>query len=321
MSVWAKVGRKAIRFMNGVVDLAVLIVVLLLVAVGCYAIWDSKQVFNRADAAQYQIYRPTVENGGKTFEELRAINPDVFAWLTVYGTRIDYPVVQGPDNMTYVNTNAEGQYSLSGAIFLDYHCSRDFSDFSSIFYGHHMEKSAMFGDIGRFAEESYFRERPYGMLYYDGLEHGLEFFAFIHADAYDGAVFRTGITEPEQRQAYLDLLLDMAMHTRETGVTINDRIVLLSTCSGSTTNGRDILVGRITEGLYDNPFALGEPDGPGPTPVVDGLLPSLWARISLPGKVSIVFQQFFLILLLLAIRKKRKHKRKQRDSYRGGNEA
>jgi len=307
MSDAAKTGKRALWLINSAVDTAVLMIILLLVVTGCYAMWDSKQVFNRANGARYEVYKPDEENGGKSFEELQAINPDVFGWLTVYGTKIDYPVVQGVDNMTYVNTNAEGEYSLSGAIFLNYRCSKDFSDFSSIVYGHHMERSAMFGDIGNFADKDYFEARPYGMLYFEGLEHGLEFFAFVHADAYDSAVFRTNIMEREEQQAYLDLLLSMASHTRDIGVTIDDRIVLLSTCSASSTNGRDILVGRITEEIYDDPFALDEQGNVKDMLAVDGL-PGLWARTPLWGKIITVALPFLLLILLSLTIKNKKRK-------------
>ena len=258
MGVAARVAVKTIRLMNSAVDMAALAAIMLLAAIGCYALWDSGQVYQAADAALYEIYKPTIQDEGLSFRELQAINPDVFAWLTVYGTNIDYPVVQGRDNMKYVNTSAEGRYSLSGAIFLDKNCSRDFSDFSHILYGHHMEKKTMFGEIGSFSGKGYFDARRYGSLYYGGLEHGLEFFAFVHADAYDTAVFRVKIAKPEERQAYLGLLLERALHTRDIGIAAGDRIVLLSTCSSASTNGRDILVGRITDELFDDPFRVGE---------------------------------------------------------------
>jgi len=266
----AKVRIKAIRAANEAVNLTVLLVVLLLFVFGSYAMWDSRQVYQAADAARYEIYKPTGEDGGLSFKELQAINPDVFAWLTVYGTHIDYPVEQGPDNMKYVNTNAEGQYSLSGAIFLDCNCERDFSCFPCILYGHHMEKSTMFGEIGSFADKAFFDARRYGMLYYDGQEHGLEFFAFVRADAYDNSVYRAKVGE-EARQAYLELLLSKALHTRDLQMTAADRIVLLSTCSASSTNGRDILVGRITDDTYDDPFDMKDTDKSGSTLKVDGL--------------------------------------------------
>ena len=46
-----------------------------------------------------------------------------------------------------------------------------------------------------------------------------------------------------------------AMHKRDVGVTKEDYIILLSTCSSDSTNGRDILFGRITEELYEDQFS------------------------------------------------------------------
>jgi len=304
----AKVKIKAIRVTNEAVNITVLLVILLLFVFGSYAMWDSRQVYRAADAARYAIYKPTGDDGGLSFKELQAINPDVFAWLTVYGTHIDYPVVQGPENMKYVNTNAEGKYSLSGAIFLDSNNSKDFSDFSSILYGHHMEKSTMFGEIGSFVDKAFFDARRYGMLYYNGQEHGLEFFAFVRADAYDNSVYRTKVGE-EARQAYLELLLSKALHTRDIPVTVEDRIVLLSTCSASSTNGRDILVGRITDSTYDDLFETKDTNESGSTLKVDGL-PGFWARLPLWAKLVMPGMVLLPLLLLFLTKNKRQSKRK-----------
>ena len=259
MGIASKTGRMTIKMINSAIDTAVLIVILLLVAIGCYALWDSDQVHQSASSEQYERFKPTAENLGLTFDELKVVNPDVFAWLTVYGTHIDYPIVQGEDNMRYVNTNAEGNYSLSGAIFLDYNCCRDFTDFNSILYGHHMEKNAMFGEIGNFSDKEYFDARKYGMLYFNGKEHGLEFFAFIHADAYDKTVYRTNLEREEDKQEYLYRLYDLAVHTRDIRITTDDRIVLLNTCSHFSTNGRDILIGKITDDVFEDPFWVDVP--------------------------------------------------------------
>jgi len=307
MSVTAQnMAKKAVRTANSIVNFAVLAAILLLLAFGCYALWDSDQVYNAANAAQYEIYKPTVENEGKTFQELQAMNPEVFSWLTVYGTNIDYPVTQGEDNMKYVNTNAEGSYSLSGSIFLDYENSRDFSDFNSILFGHHMEKQAMFGEIGLFSDKDYFNARLYGSLYYNGTDHGLEFFAFLHTDAYDASVFAAGVSG-EARQAYLDGLLDKATFTRDIGVTVKDRIVLLSTCSAESTNGRDILVARITDELFGDAFKTNETDNTGTHATADGQpgIPGwLWTALAAP---------VLLILLVIVLYHKRKHLAREGD--------
>ena len=306
MSVTAQnMAKKAVRTANSIVNFAVLAAILLLLAFGCYALWDSNQVYNAANAAQYEIYKPTVENEGKTFQELQAINPEVFSWLTVYGTNIDYPVTQGGDNMKYVNTNAEGSYSLSGSIFLDYENSRDFSDFNSILFGHHMEKQAMFGEIGLFSDKDYFNARLYGSLYYNGTDHGLEFFAFLHTDAYDASVFIPGVSGKEAQQAYLDGLLHKAAFTRDIGVTVKDRIVLLSTCSSQSTNGRDILVARITDELFDDTFKTTEINNTGTQPAADGQR-SIWINIPAWLWTALPVPEA-LILLAIVIYHKRKH--------------
>ncbi|MCL2107591.1 MAG: class B sortase [Oscillospiraceae bacterium] len=312
MGVAAKTGIRAIRLAHGAIDTAVLAAVLLLIVVGCYAVWDSKQVFDTASAAQYAAYKPTAEHETPSFSDLRAINPEVFAWLTVYGTNIDYPVVYSPDdNQKYVSTDAMGRYSMSGAIFLDRNCNPAFTDFSSILRGHHMEKRTMFGEIGFFAEKSYFDARQYGMLYYGGQAHGLEFFALVHADAYDGEIYRVGITGREESRAYLNLLLARAINTRDIQVTADDKIVLLSTCSGASTNGRDLLVGKITDELREDPFVMEKPNNA--IALAADRLPGLWAQPPLWAKIgliSLLLLGLLLLLFLLIRNTKRKHAKK-----------
>ena len=242
----AEAGRKAIMGINAIVNYIVLTAVVMLLSLAGYALWDSNQIYQAADKSNYTVYKPTTEDGGRSFIELQEINDEVIAWLTVYGTNIDYPITQGQDNIKYVNTNAENQYSISGSIFLDCYNGRDFSNFNNILYGHHMQREAMFGAIGLFADWEMFDTHRYGNLTFDGKDHGIEFFAFIQTDAYDGMVFAPDV-QGEERQEYLDNLMSNALYTRDIGVTISDRIILLSTCSSSSTNVRDILVGRITD--------------------------------------------------------------------------
>ena len=173
-----RIGKGTVRLADGIVNLAVLVLFLALAGYGCYAIWDSRQIYSGADAALYETYKPQ-STDTESFEELQKINPEVIGWLTVYGTSIDYPLVQSDDNQKYVNVNAKGEYALSGSLFLDYRNKADFSDFCNIIYGHHMEKKSMFGEVEEFKEQDFFDSHRYGFLYSDGKERGLEFFAFL----------------------------------------------------------------------------------------------------------------------------------------------
>ena len=301
MSVTAKIGIKLLRTGHGFINTCVLIVILLLLAFGCYAMWDSGQIHSAASSANYEKYRPAAEDSGASFEYLQEINPDVFAWLTVYGTNIDYPMVQGLDNIRYVNISAEGRFSLSGAIFLDYRNSPHFTDFNNIVYGHHMESRTMFGEIAMFSDKDYFDARRYGTLFFEGQERGLEFFAFLHTDANDTQIFRTSFTGPESQQAYLDLIMETAVNIRDDiHVTIDDRIILLSTCSPNSTNGRDILIGIITDDIQDNPFVTEQTDSPIIIPTIDEL-PDLWKQSEIWTKMIVGSLVSLIILLVTAL--------------------
>ena len=239
-----------IKGIDNIIGIFVLTVVLFVLAYAGYALWDFEQVHSQADKSMYTVYKPTSENEGKTFKELKQLNDEVIAWLTVYDTNIDYPITQGTNNMKYVTTNAEGRYSLSGSVFLDYRNNDGFSDFNSIVYGHNMDKKTMFGEIGYFEDERYFASHEYGNLYFNEADHGIEFFAFVHTDAYNSSIFWPNVPE-EKKHEYLNVLIEEALHFRDIGVTTEDRIILLATCSPSTTNGRDILVGRIVDKVYE----------------------------------------------------------------------
>ena len=315
MDMKAKASVKLIRGIHSVVDTSLLVIILLALAFGSYAIWDSNQIHIAASSAKYEIYKPTAANEEASFEQLQQINPDVFAWLTVYGTNIDYPVVHGDDNMRYVNTNASGRHSLSGAIFKDYRNSPNFADFNSILYGHHMENNVMFGEIGRFSEKDYFEARRYGMLFFEGREHGIEFFAFVHADANDTRIFRPNVTDAKAKQAYLNFIMDTATHIqKDVSVTIDDRIVLLSTCSSESTNGRDILIAKIIDKVPENPFAK-EQTQEGvmlATFAIDDLQ-SLWKQDGMFMKIMVVLLALLLTILGVMIYiVRRKHKAKNR---------
>ena len=126
-----RLAKSIVSGIDHVVNFIALMLILLLMFLSCYMLWDSNQVYQAADAKNYETYIPT-EKHTKSFEELQKINPDVIGWIRVNDTNINYPLLQTDDDDTYMNTDAEGKYSLSGAIFL--HCGNkpDFSDFNNI---------------------------------------------------------------------------------------------------------------------------------------------------------------------------------------------
>ena len=297
-----KVLKGIIRGLDHIVNFIALSLILAAMFLSGYMLWDSHQVYQTADAKNYEAYIPT-EKSTKSFEELQKINPDVIGWIRVNDTNINYPLVQTDNDDTYMNTDAEGNYSLSGAIFL--HCANkpDFSDFDNIIYGHHMEKHMMFGDIGEFTKEQYFNEHPYGNLFFDGKDHGIEFYALMQVDAYNETIFNVCLDTPEAKQEYLQEIENNVLYKRDMNITEDDHLVLLTTCTSDMTNGRNILVGRLTDQIYPEKEKA-KNVGTG----IDELKNAV-------GKVPVIV--WFILIVLVLILIARQIEKKQEERRRG----
>ncbi|MBQ7841430.1 MAG: class B sortase [Lachnospiraceae bacterium] len=257
-----KTSKKGIKIAQAAVDLAdriltaaVALMLILSLCYSGYALWDTWQIYEGAGVDENILaYKPQLDGGEAemTFSEILEINPDVRCWLTIDDTKIDYPVVQGSDNVKYVNTNIYGEFSLSGSLFLDYRNASDFSDFYSLIYGHHMEADAMFGELMHFVEADYFNEHQTGELLLPGNGYELEIFACLQTDAYDTKVFYPNISEETEKEDLLNYLKEEAVQYRDIGVTTADQIVGLSTCSDASTNARTVVYARMKEVSEEN---------------------------------------------------------------------
>ena len=161
------ISRIALRLTDRLLRAAAALLAAVVGLYSAYALWDNARVYTAADDVRADMLRlkPDHEtDGGASFAELRAVNGDVRAWLTLDGTAIDYPVLQGTDNMTYLNRDVYGRFALAGSIFLDAGCDGGFGGAYALLYGHHMENSLMFGDLDSYRDAVFFRGNTTGTL-------------------------------------------------------------------------------------------------------------------------------------------------------------
>lgn len=240
---------------SSAIDYAVLAISILLLILGAYALYDSNLVLEQAGAEEYAVYKPR-ENGDVAYRKLRSINPDVIGWIDVYGTKIDYPILQGKDNYRYLSETVNGEYSTAGSIFLDSGNKPDFSDFNNIIYGHFMVERKMFGDIGLFAEADFFNSHEYGVIHRNDKQSlGLHFFAFIQTVGTDQRIFQTSYNSVADKESFIKYIFDKAQFKRDIGVTAADRLVVMDTCNFTITDGRYILVAKLEDQVQVNPDA------------------------------------------------------------------
>ncbi|MBQ8200170.1 MAG: class B sortase [Clostridia bacterium] len=220
-----------------------------------YALWDNQHVYNRASNVQSELlaFKPAEEEeAGPSFDELQTLNPDVCAWVTMEGTRIDFPVVQGSNNFEYLSLDVYGKFSLAGSIYLDSRNGRDFGDAYSLLHGHHLDQGRMFGDLDLYKQRDFFDEHTTGTLMTPEGSYALEVMAYLLVRSTDDVIFAPQHWR-EDASELLAYVQEHAVYTHEevlaraAAMSSEDAAMLcLATCSTEYTDARTIILCLMT---------------------------------------------------------------------------
>lgn len=243
----------SVRIRNGALNVITVCLVGIILVSG-YKIGKTMWDYQVAKSAYTNISEKTAKVDPKQFtgvvdwKALKKVNPDVQGWLYQKGTVINYPVVQGTDNDTYLHTRFDKQWSGGGTLFVDYRMEKDFKGFNSIIYGHHMKDGSMFRSIrGYTKEEGYYdKHKTLELATPHGNYHLVVFSAFI-TKATDENTYKMTYDEAE-KQAYIDRAWERSELpiTRDSvDVTKSDRLVTLSTCAYDYEEARYIVMCKM----------------------------------------------------------------------------
>lgn len=244
-------SEKFLKIANSMITLLLTISFLIAGTYSVYALWDNNSVYAAAENVQLEMLqlKPVIDSdGGASFEELLAINPDVRGWLTMDNTIIDHPILQGETNLSYINTDVYGDFALAGSIFMDTRSDGEFNDSYSLIYGHDMVEGRMFGDLALYKDEKFFKENSTGTLILSNRAYNLQVYAILVLQSSDGSIFN-----PESYKGGLSELIEYAkenaMYIRtEMTEDLNRRadeqlqILSLTTCSAEFTDARTIVL-------------------------------------------------------------------------------
>ncbi len=190
---------------------------------------------------------------------LRTANPDVRAWVTVPGTRVDYAVVQAhaDDPQRYLHRDMYGNASFYGCPYLDSACE-DFGGIDGrapIVYGHHLINGTMFSDFSKFSDRAYAEAHRQILLMTPEENRELRVVAVNVVDA-DYETIQTGFGNAPDLNAYY------AQKFAESEVVLEtpdraQRIYAFVCCSYQTDNSRTIVYAIDAE---DDPELKAEDD-------------------------------------------------------------
>lgn len=243
----------SVRIRNGALNVITVCLIGIILVSG-YKIGKTMWEYHVAKSAYTNISEKTAKVDPKQFtgvvdwKALKKVNSDVQGWLYQKGTVINYPVVQGTDNDTYLHTRFDKQWSGGGTLFVDCRMEKDFKGFNSIIYGHHMKDGSMFRSIRGYTKEDgyYDKHKTLELATPHGNYHLVVFSAFI-TKATDEDTYKMTYDEAE-KQAYIDRAWErseLPITKDSVDVTKNDRLVTLSTCAYDYEEARYIVMCKM----------------------------------------------------------------------------
>lgn len=176
------------------------------------------------------------------FAALQQQNPDVYAWIQVPGTEVDYPILQSSnDNTYYLNHTIDGEEKKEGAIFTENYNTKTFEDPNTVIYGHDMKNGSMFQSIHKYMDRSFFDNNRDIVIYMpDQILHYKIFAAYLTDNKH--LLMNYNFWSKDEYQQYLNSIFSMrdmnAFIDTSTEVTTEDKIITLSTCYAGISTQR-----------------------------------------------------------------------------------
>lgn len=170
-------------------------------------------------------------------------NPDMAGWICIDGTGINYPVMHTPDRKDYyLRRSFQGEYSTWGCIYAREECDLDAPSDNVTLYGHNMKDGSMFAGLHDYAKQEFWEEHRY--IRFDTLteHHTYEIFGVFRTTASLGQGFAyhefTDAYDEVAFHEFIEKCVSLSFYSTGILPEYGDKIICLSTCDYSLTNGR-----------------------------------------------------------------------------------
>lgn len=186
------------------------------------------------------------------YAQLYSRNPDFAGWIYLPNTKLNYPIVYHPEEVDYyLHRNFDEEYSDHGCVYAREQCDLQTPSDNVTLYGHNMKDGTMFAPLNGYQDREFWEDNQY--IFLDTLteRHIYQVFCVFTTTASVGKGFEYHTFVNAADQAEFDEFVTECMLRRlyDTGITAEygDKLISLSTCEYSQTNGRLVIVAkRIT---------------------------------------------------------------------------
>ena len=242
-----------------------------------YNYQQSGEIYRKA-SNRYTIVKPVGEYRDQEaevapievdFDELCGANKDVVGWIYCEDTYINYPVLHGDTNDTYLRRDYMHRDNIDGSIFCDAGNRRGFADANTIIYGHHMNYGTygkMFACLDDWADQEYYESHPVMWLLTPTQDYKIVLFSGHHTNAYSN-MYDIYASHDKKLEKYLAEAVKESDFKPLEGVTVDEKegkFVMLSTCAYIFQNARYVIHGELVpvESAGGKPFQSSDLQAP-----------------------------------------------------------
>ncbi len=180
----------------------------------------------------YYIEQPLIN---VNISDLKEKNNDTIGWINVNNTNINYPFVQGKDNIYYLDHSYDKSYNEAGWVFLDYRNNNTFSDKNNILYAHSRLDKTMFGSLSKTLKSNWYNNKDNHIIRLSTeIENTMWQIFSVYKIPEETYYITTNFSNDSEYEKFLNIIKERSIHNFNTDININDKVLTLSTCYSDT---------------------------------------------------------------------------------------
>ena len=212
-----------------------------LICICTYKILDTNAAYKKADKVYEDI---RAEKDNREQESFKPDYEDYRGWIKINHTNINYPVLQGDDNLYYLDKDIKGEYLVAGSIFMNA-TNNGFDDQNTILFGHNMKNGTMFADLSKYKQKDFFYgNHPIDIEINDNQHLRYKVFSVYSTEPNDDYIVPNFENKVEYK-AFLEEIRNQSIYQSDMEIDEEDKIITLSTCASGFKDARLVVHGKL----------------------------------------------------------------------------
>ena len=178
----------------------------------------------------YDLYKD-IRSLKVDFNKLNKMNSDTKGWVYLSGTTVNYPFVQSNDNDYYLNHDFNKKPNQKGWVFLDFRNNVNGNDKNTILYAHGLINEKMFGGMRNVFKKDWLKNKNNHIIKLTTKSSKQLWRVFsIYKTKPEEYYITTDFNSDNEYNKFIDIIKGRSEYNFNTNVSINDRILTLSSC-------------------------------------------------------------------------------------------